>query len=331
MSSPSSVIDDLDLVSRLFQQDSYLSFSLDEVLSSLNHRSVRDLAWVIGTPSILSQDLSEELPADDFYMKMLNMGLPILATLDKNPKPLDDFLARSKSKRLGLRFERFWQFWLHACKGWSVVASDYQMSNSSRTIGAFDLLIQEQEKQGLSHWELAVKFYLNTGAGSRMSDWHGPNKVDRLDKKINRMMEHQLKLSRYPSVKQQLVEKNWNIKRTKAIVKGRLFWNSRGNKHQLPNWANPYADRGFWCTATEFESIQQRDQLEWFFLEKDFWLSPVLGDDLKQLKALSDNELMKIPDLIRQAFHIVGCDLETQKEVKRGFLVPDNWLESIED
>ncbi len=328
MLSPSSVISGLTLGAKTRFNDSN-AFTLDEVLASIHHRSVRDLAWVIGCPSIVSRDLSDEFPDDDFFKKMLNLALPILSELDANPEALTNYLKQAKTKRLGEKFERYWQFWVSHCKGWEVVAADYQVNNSSRTIGAFDLLIQEPNKNGLSHWELAIKFYLNTGFGSRMSEWYGPNKQDRLDKKLNSMIEHQLKLGEYRSVKKLLEEKQWQIQRVKGIVKGRLFWKSGPNQRELPAWVNPTAARGFWCTATQFDSLQKRELLEWYLLGKEYWLSPLMSSDIETMQALSEDELRKIPDSINEAVHVVGCDRVTNREVKRGFLVPDDWLLSI--
>ncbi len=316
----------LDKVEQKSNKDVNQPLSIDEILPQLKHRSVRDLAWVIGSPSILSQDMGSDFPGDDFFQRMLNLSLTTLSELDANPKPLEDYLQQAKTKRLGEKFERYWQYWLNACEGWKIIAADHQMSNKERTLGAFDLLLEEPDKKGLSHWELAVKFYLNTDHGSRMSEWYGPNQQDRLDKKLNRMLEHQLKLGEYPTVKKQLKNNEWEIKRTRGIVKGRLFWKSGPNQRQLPSWANSQADYGFWCTATQFDFVQKQDLLQWYLLDKSYWLSPLVAKDTEKLTVMDEDELRKIPESINEAVQVVGCDRITQIEVKRGFIVPDDWI-----
>ena len=83
------------------------------------HPLVRQLAFAVGSPNILSQVPDElelehafDLHPDQMWQQHLENYHPRLLELDQNPQALENFVAQLKSTRLGLRFEMLIWFWL---------------------------------------------------------------------------------------------------------------------------------------------------------------------------------------------------------------------------
>ncbi len=325
--------------------------TLNDCLEKYRNRIVRDLIWCIASPTIMAMDRICRHPEDSLLLNWVIQAEEKLARLDENPLPLINFISRTKTNRLGEKFERFWHFWLSECQGKKVVAADYQVQLKDRTLGAFDLLVDEShtsednglENQSLSrfqqtiksrllsHYELTVKFYLNSSHGSRMSDWYGPDQSDRLDKKINRMVEHQLKLSQYPATEKLLQQKRWQIEKIYGICKGRLFWNAFTKTTTLPEWINPQVELGFWCPASQFKAVQKQQLLQWYLLDKNDWFAPLNQKDVAEMGNLDERELQEHIQKINRVVQIAGYDPVYNREQIRGFIVPDEWLVKLKE
>ncbi len=315
---------------------------LNGILDKYNNRMVRDLIWVIASPAIMASEIIKQYPGDEILIDWIEKSATVLKKLDKSPQPLEEFINQSKTNRLGEIFERFWHFWLSDCQSKSVVAADYRVQLKDRTLGAFDLLVDERENKHLgneeiergkllnplvlTHYELAVKFYLNTARGIRMSDWYGAEQSDRLDKKINRMVEHQLKLSHYQATEKLLKQKYWQIEKIIGVCKGRLFLNAFMPKTSRPDWMNTNALLGFWCPASQFHAVQKERLLHWYLLEKKYWLAPLSAADTNEMEIIAEQKLLGFPQTLNQVIQIAGCDRVENKEQIRGFIVPDEWL-----
>ena len=95
-----------------------LKTELNEAWQSYQHPLVRQLAFAIGSPNILSQIPQEleihhtfELHSDTVWQAHLDAYHPRLRQLDRDPTALIDFVSTLKSTRLGLRFEMLVWFW----------------------------------------------------------------------------------------------------------------------------------------------------------------------------------------------------------------------------
>ncbi len=315
--------------------------SLDDYLNQYRSRIVRDLIWCIASPGIMQNFKVCHHPDEKTLLDWVVAAEDKLLKLDKAPLPLINYISQSKTNRLGEKFERFWSFWLNKCQQKKVVAANYPVQIKNRTLGAFDLLVDESQSTDpqphsrfhqtitpryLSHFELSVKFYLNTAHGSRMSDWYGADQTDRLDKKINRMVEHQLKLSQYPAAEKLLHQKRWKINKIYGVCKGRLFWNAFQRKTNLPDWINPQVELGFWCPVSQFHAVQKQRLLQWYVLDKNDWFSPLNERDVLDRVNLDEQELNQHFQQLNTAEQIAGYDPVYNRENVRGFIVPDEWL-----
>ncbi|WP_409567265.1 DUF1853 family protein, partial [Pseudomonas sp.] len=86
--------------------------SLADLPCQLRHDSVRDLAWTVLSPALMQQPPGPQrhpLVASDWADHPHRLEL-WLRRLDHAPQALDHWLAQRGSRRLGLYYERLWQF-----------------------------------------------------------------------------------------------------------------------------------------------------------------------------------------------------------------------------
>lgn len=297
------------------------------------HQVVRDLAWVIGSPSLLHSDghhrVSDEWRRISFYDR-----IPWLRELDKNPEPLHEWLSSRKSKLLGVYFEVLIEYWLSHWKRMKLLAARLPLMGEERAIGEFDFLFRDRFLGMDFHWESAVKFFLAYRSPAYMDNWLGPNPRDTLRRKYDRVFGHQLTLSQraesLPIFKRLGIE---HIQ-AKAFFKGYLFRHLNevvGSLPPLPPDISPHYLGGWWCYARERNTIPQREaDNRWLSLSRLHWLSPVYNKEkspgltrdecMEMLKGHFDGSLK--PLLLSEIQP--GRD-GIWRECARGFVVPDDW------
>jgi hypothetical protein len=241
-------------------------------------REVRDLAWACFSPPLLHSDQLGIAGVDDAAFPFSAQRRHWLARLDADPEPLRDFLNVASPQRLGLYFERLWQFFLSRDPEVELVAHNLPVREGGRTIGEFDCLYYCRRRQRHCHLELAVKYYLahgDTAAPPGAWDiWLGPDSNDRLDRKLQRLLSHQTRLAEHPAGQAALAALGVNAPLRELGIKGCLFHHParavappRGfnQQHALQHWR-----RVSELTRTLAES--QRYQV----LPRLQWLSPAV-------------------------------------------------------
>ncbi|MCB1694297.1 MAG: DUF1853 family protein, partial [Pseudomonadales bacterium] len=138
-------------------------------------RLARDLDWCLASQPLMSSDA-------------WCAGLALPGRALKLPAP-----PHPHHFRLGQHFERLLATWLSASPDHELIANNVQVQDGRRTVGEFDFLVRT--RQGVEHWEAAIKFYLGCGDGKSLADWYGPNTADRFDIKYERLVSRQLVLS----------------------------------------------------------------------------------------------------------------------------------------
>ena len=304
-------------------------------LRDFQHQAVRDLAW-----AVFSTPLMERLPGSDarlFAPRAEAADWRWLEQLDRQPEPLVAALAAGSSTRLGLYFERLWQFYLQQHPRWALLAHNLPIDHAGRTLGAFDFLCRK-EKQ-FWHLELTVKFYLGvtgTTQPEAWQQWRGPDTSDRLDIKLERLRDHQLALSQSrhsAAVLRDLVgnvagdDTSWQ---RGLVMKGYYFYPGNADPrhpHPSPAGAHPLHPRGTWCYLDEF--LPQLNTGHWYRPNKMAWLSPVQlrepdgpvsGPAMKQVLRETVGDAQRPVLLTRVAPHEGAWH-----EQERMFVVPDYW------
>lgn len=193
---------------------------------ALQEPTVRDLAWACFTPALLHLQQADLGTA---AFPLTGGRSAWLQALDRDPAPLREWLQQRPATRLGVYFERLWQFFLHSDRDTELIASNLPVRSGGRTLGEFDCLYWCHQRQRAVHLELAVKFYLGLATAkpsagySNGCDWIGPNTVDRLDRKLQRLLQHQTQLSQQPAAQPVLAALHAEKPLREARVAGCLF------------------------------------------------------------------------------------------------------------
>lgn len=309
--------------------------SLTDLPAQLRHPLVRDLAWVLLSPPLLSSTpwpQRHPLSASPWSHQPGALA-DWLRQLDTDCSTLQRWLAQSSVRRLGLYYERLWQFALHAAPGVEVVAANLPIRQQGHTLGELDLLLRDE--QGVHHLELAIKFYLGPqqGNGEDPAQWLGPGSHDRLAIKVQHLCRHQLPLSTASQARQPLAELDIQQLKAALWLAGYLFypWN---RACAAPQGANPEHLRGRWLHQRDWPAYAAQTQAGcWQPLPRQAWLAPARigsaelrsGPDFAQwLKALPAQANAQL--LVR----LEESGKDDWNEVERVFLVNDQWPEQTQ-
>ncbi len=281
---------------------------LFEQCQQFSHREVRDLAWVISSPPLVSGCFNNTLWWDDkkCYEELIDC-LSSLEKLDKNPEPLLKHLAGIKSQRLGHRFEAFVSFWLNISPNYKLLTQNQQIIIEGNTKGELDFVIQDLKTHQIIHLEVAVKFYLGSDSFSDPYRWFGTNTKDQLGRKIDRLKEHQTQLSLL--YKEQMP---YNIDEKHCLIKGRLFYPQTYNNEAIPEYVSENHLRGRW---------QYKDYIDnktFIMIEKKDWLSTFTKADIDSYNVLNQ------PSLAKRAKCYIQID-KNMIEKERGFYLPKDF------
>ena len=338
------------------------------------HQAVRELAWSLTSPPLF-QDLpgfSGPKPCQVDPRQLLAW----LQALDANPAPLLEHLTRLRSPRLGIYFEGLIDFFWRYYPGHECLAKNLQINGTfikgtcikgtsperqKSTIGELDFVVRralapssgtaetnDAKTSETLHIETAVKFYLgvdvqdNTNSpdddGSEWSQWIGPNCNDRLDKKLDRLLQHQLPLSQSAHAAAPLREQGVTPADVKPCLQlqGYLFYPTRYSI-AAPKYSNPAHLRSEWFYLSDFtKHLGQRQNSHWSALQKTDWLVPAslprqsalmssaqmvthlrstMGDSTRP-RPLLLAEMTKKTDALPERYW---------QETRRCFVVPDQW------
>jgi hypothetical protein len=263
-----------------------LSALYRETLAELRDPAVRDLLWLLASPSLLADAVPQALAQPDAALQARIAAW--LVRLDGASEALHAALAATPQKRLGHYAERLLAFFLESGLMGRLIAANLPLRRGNQTLGECDFLLEAEGGSRL-HWELAVKCYLYVpGGGGDLGGngdprWRpfaryvGPNLADRFDLKLVRMFDHQLGLSTRPEFAAQIGAGPWQAE---PFLRGWLFYPlARGHEAQgageMPLLLGPDHLRGWWgTTQTWAEYAQDRGALVWRVLPRLQWMAP---------------------------------------------------------
>jgi hypothetical protein len=284
---------------------------------------VRDLAWALASPALLRRiDAHVCWPEDTWYSGIGRDYADRLAALDRDPSALYETVDAEKDRRLGKYFEQLWRFWLLDNPRYRMLHANLAVRSNERTLGEFDLLVEDRVSRRHLHWELALKFYLGVGDTREPANWWGPALRDRLDLKTERMLNHQSRLSKQPQAAALLRQLGVRIDETWLIVKGRLFY-PRHQPRNPPHGAGHAHERGFWQTRSGFLKSAAVDDAHWLELGQRQWLSPLAAGTTGD--AVEGAALAERPVGQPLARPLCVARIIAGSETSRGFVVPDDW------
>lgn len=305
--------------------------------SQFTNQSVRDLAWAVSSPPLISQ-LSHRClwPESRWYRHIAEEAQSWLTSVDADPAELDELLARQKDRRLGKYFETLWFYWISHHERYQLIENNLQVVIDGETMGEIDFIVFDRVTKKMIHWELAVKFYLGIGDTRKMSNWYGPNLHDRLDIKVQHLIDRQSLISAEPRVTQWLKQNGLAVDECAVILKGRLYYpwpnvSLQGRKKNLMNVIPPET-----CAPDHLKSryldlsrfVKEFDNKRRFLpLINRGWLEKIPTSCEREwyskeaiIETLSNNK-MRLP------LHLQLCDPHHSGD--RVFLVGENWAGKI--
>ena len=312
--------------------------SVADEITRLRDPAVRDLAWLLFSPDLLSTSCAGAPlahPAADGNERETTLAW--LATLDRDPAALHAQVHKPSLTRLGFYAEALLEYFLTHGPHARLIAANIPLRTAGLTLGEVDFLLQNARGERL-HWELAVKFYLHIGEGNgaaTLAHYVGPNLQDRFDLKHARLLNHQLSLSARDEFALLGFEGPW---RAELFVKGRLFYrdDGLGLASDAPAELAENHLRGWWKTASEWrdskgdELFASLPRLGWM---AERTLSAQEGDALVEQTAMLSERVASLSSPIMVARY-ERCDFSTGdvwREHSRGFIVPDEWPERAAD
>lgn len=303
---------------------------LEDLLSGLSHPHVRDLAWTLLSPPLLiDTPAPQRYPlAASRWAERPDELAAWLRLLDTQPTVLEAWLAQRSIRRLGLYYERLWQFALCQAPDVDLLVANLPIRQDGQTLGELDLLLRDDE--GVHHLELAVKFYLGLGDDCAPHDrWLGPGSHDRLDIKLRRLTEHQLKLSSTPTAQALLSELTCCDISSALWLGGYLFQPAHQQGCVPPAGANPAHHGGLWLRHSDWPDFARHDaDACWQPLARQAWLAPAqLQSEGVWTREAFEKWIVDVEGL-RQARLLVRLEADAKGnwlEQERLFLVPDAW------
>ncbi len=301
------------------------------LLDTLHDPAVRDLAWVISSPGLVDDTFPQyqgQVVNDDWCSSQMAQLTDWLAKLDLAPQALHAYIAARPTRRLGHYFETLIAFWLTHTADMQIIARNLQVQDTQRTLGEYDFLLRNEASE-VCHWEAAVKFYLQVEASAEQRSFIGPGTRDRLDLKLERVFNHQLRLSQTEAGLRALPD---NIKpdKTLAYIKGYLFYHASTLSRLAIEGISVAHLSGWWMRHTAEEIPHTSDESGWIIPPRLHWLAPArLPADAEvmsyaQLQDKLDNHF----DLNTEAlllFEMTRNETGCWQEISRGFIVCSSW------
>ncbi len=294
--------------------------------------AVRDLAWSCFSPCLLRAGaLGEDVGSARFSLDAQRREW--LAALDADPTPLLSALGESAGGRLGLYFERLWQFFLAADPALELVAHNLPVRAGGRTLGEYDVIYYCHRRRRHVHLELALKFYLlrQGAADPQWRHWLGPNSRDRLDLKLGRLRDHQLRLADTGAGRDALLALGVQEVLRESAVRGRLFRHI-SEPDRLPPGVQPGLRLQRWLRESELAALP--GNTSWVPLERHQWLAPIArntpsatvgaryaGDAPVGARYAGDRPQS---GLLQRPLQLAALDARG-REIERVFVVPDQW------
>lgn len=290
-------------------------------------KQLNDLIWCLESPSLLTDTFQDFSIIDHLDASLILDDHP----LDSLEHDLREQLSQSKSHFLGVYFEQLWKFYLTHHPSYKLVASNFQVHEKSKTIGEFDFIVYDEIYQQYVHQELAIKFYLGHPSGSKPL-WIGPQTVDRLDKKMDHLITHQLKLSELPAAQHALKELGIKHLTHQLLMKGYLFQPAHLPKLPLPEYVNSNCLQGSWLPVSEFKKRLESDKYKsnyWRPLSKVEWLVPFcshVDQSQREDHAILDDPFASDIDFSRPVlFSRLSQEAHLYIEEEKLFIVSDDW------
>jgi uncharacterized protein len=304
--------------------------SLRELPTQLNQPAVRDLAWtLIAAPLLLDAQWQQCHPlAGSTWAQEPATLADWLLQLDTEAHALEAWLARSSTRRLGLYYEKLWQFALNAATGVQLLAANVAIRQGAHTLGEMDLL--SRDARGDHHTELACKFFLGPvdACAEDPLNWLGPGGQDRLGLKLAHLRLRQLTLSNRIEAQNVLASLGIHALQAELWLGGYLFY-PWPNGCAMPRGAHPQHLRGHWLYHRQWlDFAAHNTDGRWHILPRSRWLAPARCEQASTLSLAQLTEQLHTTN--DQPSPLLVAKLQCRAdgdwhEVQRLFVLRNDW------
>jgi hypothetical protein len=178
---------------------------------------------------------------------------------------------------LGKRVEHFFEFYIEQHPDYRMVKKNIQVNHNKTTIGEFDFFLEELETGKIIHVELVYKFYIYFENEDEIKRYHGPNKHDNLEDKLNKLKNKQFPLLRNPRAKEILNDLDISKVTQQLCFLGNTFLHP--NSKAKFDLINPNTVTGSYITFTTFLNEASYKTQTYFIPQKEDWLiEPKYGE-----------------------------------------------------
>ena len=299
------------------------------------NQCVRDLAWVIASPPLISS-----LPGHnnflqkEYFEKEYKLFSPLLKDLDSDPLPLLNHIKSRNTHLLGKYFETLVEYWIKESSNKELITHNLQVFKGKQTIGEFDFIYRDLESNKVIHLEAAGKFYIARENRASLTNFIGPNSIDNLDLKINKILNDQIALSKTDEGRDTLKEEGIN-KDVQSLIflKGYLFYYSDlffNNLFIAPPHSEEKHKKGWWIYEKDKSRFFEDRKGNWIIIKRMNWISKIFNPSLKEV--LSGNELINnLANYFNDNHSLLIAEVsENEKgileETSRGFVVSNSWI-----
>ncbi len=235
----------------------------------------------------------------------------------------DNETASHRHPPIGRYFERLIFLWLRTQESVSELECNLPIYEGKRTVGELDLIFRLGDTW--FHWELAIKFYLGVGQLGQAQNWHGPLGRDRLDIKLNRLLDHQLKLPETDAGQMLLADRGIPGISSHMVLKGYLFhpldaWLAK--RFTVPKEISSGHANGFWAHVAELEKVVNLWPA-WTLLPKADWLAP--AQCAQAMPSAAFRTVIHSYFSTNSRPPMIAAIDDNGHEIARGFLVPNDW------
>lgn len=274
---------------------------------------IDDLFWILNTQPLMK----DKSPCTDSATEWLNE-----LSEEINPDILQSTSEPLRlNPRLGIYYEDMVNAIINSSPYLLNLKRNIQVNSNGVTQGEFDFIGTANGDNGEYdfHLECAVKFYICTGEGTKLSDFVGPNKRDRLDIKYQKMLSKQLTLSQELAGQSRCSELGLCPTRFMMLLQGYLFYHFKKERPVIGMHAdiNPNHNQGWWLYENEMMALGR--QYAYQVLSKPNWLA------VKKDHTYNLSELQQYITSMTQPVLMVRLNGETLDEVDRGFVMPIDW------
>ncbi len=298
-------------------------------LYDLTHKTVRDLAWCLFSPSVITSCEAYPIASvpDDAFLKEIELLWPWLLELDANPKPLHEYITSRFSRRLGLYFENLISFFLETHPKFDVIVEHQPIIRDKQTLGELDIVFSVGQR--VYHWELAVKYYMKAKGESGLASYIGPAAKDRLDLKLSHLAQHQLPMMQTPEAIKAVGKRDVA---SMAFIKGMLFTHideTIPTEYESPISLNHR--QGRWAHIDEWLERRYDSRSRFLILPRLEWLAPVSVDATKTASLLNWDTLNAELFDYFNATPVATCVIELVEtdsmwiQQHKFFVLPNEW------